>query len=495
MVGPDFKTPESKAPVKWTSEDHKLINSSSDRHEAWWENFNDPALNALIQEAYASNLSLKIAGLRIFQARALLGKTEGSLYPQSQALRANASHIELSRNADPISNFPNSTANNIDDSFQNIGFGIDAFWELDFFGKIRRGIQAGEANLTGTIANYDDALVSLTGDIATTYILFRTIEERLKVTEKNVKLQKRSLEISEIKFKNGITSELDVQQAKTLLTNTLSLIPALDLSLAKTKNALSLLLGRTPGDLSDILNKSQLIPTIPDAINAEIPGELLRRRPDVRKAELLAAAQCAKIGIVKADLYPSFRLMGSIGYVAESDNSLVSSNSVSGVGAFGVMWNFLNYGRIKNNIRMEDAKFQQAITTYQLTVLAAAKEVDDSLTGFVKTKKEAEYKEQSEKSAKRASELALKLYKDGLTSYTTVIDTQRVMLLQQDSYIAAKGRVGLNLIAAYKAMGGGWQLKIGKDYLDESTKDEMSERTDWGELMNIKDIHKKEKLD
>jgi NodT family efflux transporter outer membrane factor (OMF) lipoprotein len=483
MLGPDFKLLKADVPENWTAENYKEINSKDDRHESWWKNFNDPVLEKLITEGYENNLGLQITALRIYEARALLGKAKGLQYPQSQALRANATHVEMSRNADPISNLPNSVANDVDDSFQNIGFGVDAFWEMDFWGKYRRGIEAGGANLAATMAGYDDVLVTLTGDIASAYLMLRTFEERKKVVNANISLQERSLKIAQTKFDAGISSELDVQQAKTILFNSKSILPSLDKAIILTRNSLSVLLGRAPGDLADIMGQEGSFPEIPENISVGIPGELLRRRPDVRIAELQAAVQCAKIGVTKADLYPSFRLLGSVGYVADSTDNLVGSNSVTGVGGFGIMWNFLNYGRIKNNVRVADAQFQQAITQYQMTILAAAKEVDDALSSYVYTKQETTLRAQSTQSAKRAVELAMKLYKDGVTSYTTVIETQRTALIQEDAYIGAKGQVALDIIAAYKAMGGGWQLRKNDDYLKAETKTLMAERTDWGDYI------------
>lgn len=368
-------------------------------------------------------------------------------------------------------------------SFNNYGVGIDALWEMDFWGRFRRGIEAADANLAGSYANYDDMLVTLTGEVASAYVLLRTLEERLSIAEQNVAVQKRGLEIADVRFRNGITTELDVQQAKALLYNTESLIPLLNTGIEKAKHAISLLLGQTPGQLSVILSQSAGIPTGPESIAVGVPGELLRRRPDVRRAEMIAAAQSAGIGIAKADLYPAFRLVGSVGYVADSTGDIFTGDSFAAVGGFGFMWKILNYGRIKNNVRAQDARFQQQVAAYQLTVLAAAREVDDALVSFLNAQKEVQLKAASSTAAERSVELAMILYRDGVTDYTTVLDTQRVQLLQQDALIATKSKVGLQLIAAYKALGGGWQVREDKDYIPLKTKNEMLERTNWGNLL------------
>jgi len=326
-------------------------------------------------------------------------------------------------------------------------------------------------------------LVTLTGEVASTYVLLRTLEERLAIAEKNVGVQQRGLDIADVRFRNGITTELDVQQAKALLYNTESLIPLLNTGIEKAKHALSLLLGQTPGQLSEILSLSNGIPAGPTSIAAGVPGELLRRRPDVRRAEMLAATQSAAIGVAKADLYPAFRLVGSVGYVADSVGDIFKGDSFSGVGGFGFMWKILNYGRLKNNVRIPDARFQQLVAAYQLTVLAAAREVDDALVAFLNTQKEVQLKDASAIAAVRSVDLAMTLYRDGVTNYTTVLDTQRIQLLQQDALVAAKSKEGLQLIAAYKALGGGWQISEDSDYIPVKTKNEMLDRTDWGDLL------------
>lgn len=485
MVGPDFVTPDSKTPEAWSKQQDQRINVQADEHRDWWKAFNDPALNALIENAYESNLQLQVAGLRILESRAILGRVEGFIYPQSQNLGANVSRIKLSENAEPISNLPSPISEQFDDSFTNYGIGLDAAWELDFWGKYRRAIESADANLAASVANYDDVLITLTGDVASAYITLRSLQERLDIARRNVVVQARSLEIAQVRFDQGITTELDVQQAKSLLFNTESLIPLIDTQIVKTKNALSILLGRPPENLAEILGRNDMLPKIPTSLNVGVPGELLRRRPDVRRAEMQAATSSAQIGVAKADFYPSFQLLGSVGYVADSTGDLISSDSVAGIGGFGFMWKFLNYGRIENQVRINDARFQQAITAYQLTVLAAAQEVDDALVSFINSQTEREKKAASAKAAERAVQLAMTQYRDGVTDYTTVLDTQRIQLAQQDALVAAKSKMGLQLIAAYRALGGGWQLRENKGFVPDAVKQQMLERTDWGELMQV----------
>ncbi len=329
-----------------------------------------------------------------------------------------------------------------------------------------------------------NVLVTLSGEVGRGNILLRTLEERLTVAEKNVTTQETGLEIAQVRFDGGLTTELDVQQAKALLYNTQSTLPVLNTAITRIRHGISILIGRAPADLIEILGPAGTIPNADTTIAADVPATLIRRRPDIRRAEMLASAQASVVGVRKADMYPAFRLVGSIGSIADSGGDLFGGDSLSSVAGFGMMWKFLNYGRSKNNVRIADARFQQSINVYQLTVLAAAREVEDSLVAFNDAKQETALKAQSALAAERAVELALTLYSDGVTNYTTVIDTQRIQFLQQGAVISAKGTTAMNLIAAYKALGGGWQRRENQSFINNENKAEMQLRTNWGELLD-----------
>lgn len=484
MVGPDFKKPEADVAETWSNTEKSEIVGDDSDHREWWKNFDDPVLNELIQTAYKQSLGLQIAGLRVYEARAILGVATGSLYPQSQRAHAGFSTIELSENADPISNLPPAVGSLVDTTFDNQRIGLDAAWELDLWGRFRRGVESADANLAASIATYDDVLVTLTGEVAAAYILLRTLEERLSFATKNVAIQQRSYEIAEVRARNGLVTELDVQLARTLLGNTQSTIPVLKTAIRKTRLALSLLLGMRPDELNAILGDTPgVIPVSPNNVAVGIPADLLRRRPDIRKSELQAAAQSARIGIAQADLYPSFRLLGTVGYSAESGGDLIESDSRSSLGAIGFSWKFLNYGRLKNNIRVQDVRFQQLLAAHQNTVLNAAREVEDALESFVQARQRVKHLTTSVNAARRAVELAQTQYRDGIISYTLVLDAQQFMLLNEDQLTEARGEVASSVIAAYKALGGGWQIREGRDFIPDTVKSTMSERTNWGELL------------
>lgn len=483
MVGPDFKKPDAPVDDAWTQIDRPETVAESSEHREWWKNFNDPTLNTLIETAYEQSLTLQVAGLRVYEARAILGVATGALYPQGQSARAGVSKIELSENAEPVSNLPSFVGDLVDTSYDNYGLGVDAAWELDFWGRFRRGVESADANLAATIATYDDFLVTLTGEVAKAYVLVRTLEERLEFAQKNVAIQKRSLEIADVRARNGLVTELDVQLARTLLGNTRSTIPVLQTGIRKAKLALGLLLGMRPGELDAILDTSGKIPSAPSSVAAGVPADLLRRRPDIRRAELQAAAQSARIGVAQADLYPAFRLIGTVGYAAESTGDLLESDSIAGIGAIGFNWKFLNYGRLRNNVRVQDAKFQQLVAAYQNSVLNAAREVEDGLTSFRHARERVGYLSDSVEAARRAVELAQTQYRDGVISYTLVLDAQQFMLLNEDQLTEARGEVASSLIATYKALGGGWQIREGKSFVSDEVRATMGERTNWGELL------------
>jgi NodT family efflux transporter outer membrane factor (OMF) lipoprotein len=487
-VGPDFETPGAEVNEAWLESQDERVSSGPGDYAQWWKTFSDPVLESLIEQAHERNKTLQIAGLRVFEARAILGIAAGSLYPQVQQARGSVSRVEISENADPVSNLPDPVRRGVDTNFGNYRLGFDAAWELDFWGRFRRTVESADANLAATVATYDDVLITLTGEVAGAYVLLRTLEERLAVAKSNVAIQQRSLEISETRNRNQLTTELDPQIARAFLRDTQSLIPPLRASIRQVTNALCLLLGQPPGALDAQLGAGGSIPAAPAEVTVGIPAELLRRRPDIRRAEARAAAQSARIGIAKAELYPAFSLIGSVGYAAENASDLIAADSLRGFGLVGIRWNIFNYGRIRNLVRVEDARFQQLIEIYQNTVLKAAREVEDATASFISTLEMAAFLKDGAKASQRAVDLSLVQYRDGTADYTRVLDSQRFLLLQQDSLTRARGRAAASLVALYKALGGGWQQRSLDDLVSATTKETMRERTNWGELMEAESV-------
>ncbi|MGW8300905.1 MAG: efflux transporter outer membrane subunit [Desulfobacterales bacterium] len=491
MVGPDFVKPEAPVEAEWLEARDPEIKTAPSDYKAWWSAFHDPVLDSLVEIAYQQNLPLQISGIRILQARAQLGVIVGNIYPQQQQARGGANYNRISENA------PNSIG--ADDSFWQYDAGFDVAWELDVWGKFRRAIESGVANLEASIADYDDVLISLTAEVARTYVLLRTFEERFEIARENVKIQKRSLEIAEVRFKAGAVTELDVAQAKSLLKNTESLIPLFEARIRQTKNALAILLGRLPGQIDHLIGGAKLIPKAPPEIVVGVPAELLRRRPDIQLAEYQIASQTPLIGVSKADLFPSFELFGSFGLLTSSSRNtqaggrsgssfsdLFDSDSFEFFGGPSIRWNLFNYGRIHNQVRVEDALLQQLIVNYEDTVLRAHLEVEDSMIGFLRKQQEAGFLMDSVKASQRSVDLSMLQYKEGLVDFQRVLDSQRFLADQQDAWTATRGSAIVNLIAMYKALGGGWQIREGQNFVSKDNIEQMEKRTNWGDLLEPK---------
>ncbi|MDJ0907203.1 MAG: efflux transporter outer membrane subunit [Woeseiaceae bacterium] len=482
-VGPDFETPEAQLDPDWIEGSNSEVNQSASPDPAWWNVFGDPELNALIERAYEQNLTLQAAGLRIYEARAILGVVAGSLYPQSQNVTASAGSRRLSPNAPPVSGLPDDVRSRFGSSRDVYQVGFDAAWELDFWGRFRRGVEAAEANLAASVANFDNVLVMLTGEVAATYVTLRTLEQRLAVARDNVDNQERGLEMAQIRFDGGVTTELDVHQASALLNATRASVAGLQAERRRAQNALAVLLGTTPQQVQDTLSGPGVIPATPDEVVVGMPAELLRRRPDIVRAEMDAAAQSARIGIAKADMYPAFVLGGTIGLSSGTTSDLFESQSRYGSSFVAINLPIFNYGRLKNRARAEDARFEAAVALYRNTVLSAAREVEDALIGFVKAREQSEHLGKSVEDARAAVRLAEIMYQEGAVDYTRVLTAQLGLLESQDQYTRSKGSVAFNLVAAYKALGGGWAIRLGNPVIPAETREAMQERTGWGDLL------------
>jgi NodT family efflux transporter outer membrane factor (OMF) lipoprotein len=342
--------------------------------------------------------------------------------------------------------------------------------------------------LLGSVADYYYSLISVTAEVARTYVAMRTFEVLIEQAKKNAAVQEQSLQIAESRLRNGATSELDVTQATALLETTLASIPQLQSKLQGVQNALNTLLGQPTGALAELLAGPKEIPKAPAQVAVSLPAEMLRRRPDIRSAELLAAAQCARIGVAKADLYPSFSLLGTIGLQASTaptvSHNLFTPNAL--FYSFGprINWPFLNYGRLTNGVRVEDARFQELLVGYRETVLKAAQEVEDALTGFINAQASLGFEEGAVAAAVHAVELALVQYREGAVDYQRVLDAERSLLQQQQSLAQTSSSVATNVIALYKALGGGWELRQGQPVVPEETQRAMKDRTNWGDLLS-----------
>ncbi len=488
-VGPEYQPPVVPEPEDWINRDASLKSGDPDALADWWTLFQDPALESLIQKASAQNLSLQAAGIRILEARANLGIAVGNQFPQFQNLNADYTRQTGSKNAA-------NTAPGGDFHFGQLAASFDMAWELDLWGQYRRAVEAGMADVEASEAFYQDTLVILTAEVARAYVQIRTLQRQLVVARRNIELQTRSLEIATVQFEAGQTTELDVQQAKSLLAETKGRLPQLESDLRQTRHALSILLGELPGSLESSVMEEHPIPAVPANVVVGAPAEMLRRRPDLRAVERQLASQCARIGIAQADLYPHFSLAGSIGFrTSDADRTargypggselknLFDSSSIEWFAGPTLSWDVLNYGRLENRVRVEDARFQGILIAYRNIVLNAVREVEDSIAAFLLAQEEARYQAERVAASLRSVELANIQYAEGLVDYQRVLDTQRSLASAEDRQAFIQGSVVTNLIAMYKALGGGWESLLDVPIVDDETENQMRRRTNWGNVL------------
>jgi len=484
MVGPDFTRPHAPLAAKWRESGLPEVATTPQEDAHWWTVFNDPVLTRLIQSAYAQNLPLRQAGVRVLQARAQLGVALGEFYPQQQVLTSNVSYNRL-----PVS-IPYLPFTN---NYWQASFGAAAGWEIDIWGKLRRAIQSADDSYLASIADYDNVLVSLTADVAANYVQLRTLQKQIVIARANVEREREAVAIARARFEGGVVSERDVDQALNVLTATEATVPQLTIQIAQAKNEITLLLGLPPGQLDGMLAGPADIPIAPARVAVGIPADLLRRRPDIRAAELQAAAQCAQIGFAKADLYPTFTLTGNVGTistnVAEANlGDLFNAGTLAYNVGPALQWNILNYGQITNNVRVQDAAFQGLLINYQNTVLKAQAEVENALALFIQSRKQADDLSRSVQAATGALNVAMIQYTQGIADFTTVLTAEQNLFQAQNNLAVAMGNIPQGLIAAYRAMGGGWQIRQGHDLVPAQTREEMARRTNWSSLLTPVDL-------
>jgi NodT family efflux transporter outer membrane factor (OMF) lipoprotein len=445
-VGPDYVRVEPAAPATWHSELHGGLTAGqaeSDELARWWLVLQDPQLAALEERAVAGNLDLKAAQARIREARALRGSSRAGFFPTLDTA-ASASKSRSSENS----------GTGTERELYSAGF--DASWELDVFGGVRRSEEAAQADLEATRENLRDLQVSLLAEVALNYVELRTFQLRLEVSRANIASLQQSYELNQSRYRAGVIGELPVQESLRLLESTRSLVPALETGLDAVKNRLAVLLGERPGSLHQALAATQPLPSLPISVAIGIPAETLRRRPDVRRAERLLAAQTARIGVATAELYPQFRLSGSLGLEALSVGELFQSASKTwGIGP-SVKWNLFDAGAIRSNIQIQNARQEQALVQYESSVLRALEEVENALVVYAKEQLRRDSIARAAAAAARAAELAQDQYQAGLVNFNNVLDAQRSLLALRDELARSDGTLISNFVRLYKALAGGW---------------------------------------
>jgi multidrug efflux system outer membrane protein len=448
MVGPNFKRPQATLPADWAGQtaEFQPVTPAEEELANWWTLFDDPTLVSLIERAVQSNLDLKQAEARIRQARAARGVVASGIGPTVDATGA----YQRSRTPGGTNG---KSEGNISNQYQA---GFDAGWELDIFGGVRRAIEAADADLQAAMETRRDVLVTLTAEVARNYIDLRAFQERIVIARQNLATQKHSAALTRQRFEAGFIGALDVASADAQVATTTAQIPLLEASAQQTIYSLSVLLGRDPAALVRELSPVAAIPLTSPSVPLGVPSDLLRRRPDIRRAEADIHAATARIGVATADLFPRFTISGSVGVRASDFSSWF--DWASRIWSFGpsASWNLFNTGGTRSNIEQQRALQEQSLITYQQTILGALQEVENAL---IASAKEAEHRRALREAVganRKAVDLATTLYTQGNTDFLNVLNAQRSLFATEDALIQSTGKVSTNLVAVFKALGGGW---------------------------------------
>ncbi|MBM4069379.1 MAG: TolC family protein [Planctomycetes bacterium] len=450
-VGPNYGKPPASLAQAWIGVEDPRVHGPPPRDGNWWEVFQDPILTSLINRAYQQNPNLLAVGTRVLQARGQQAIAVGKLLPQNQQV---------------LGLYPYGTIDGVPTQINVTAFNLT--WEVDFWGKYRRQIESSNAKLDASIDNYDDALVTLLADVATQYVEFRIAQQRIKIARNNLESQEKVVAVAERQQKVGTTTALDAQQLRTLMEQTRSTIPALQIALGRANDKLCILLGEPPHDLEPELGPgpdldSLPMPMTPAVVAAGIPADLLRRRPDVRSAEREVASQSAQIGVAKADLYPGMSIGTALGHANLLLGPMLGSSGFLAFVTPQFTWNFLNYGRICNNIHVQEARTQELIASYQNKVLTASQEVQTALRGFLRSQEQADALARGVAAALAATRIEQARFGAIKADVNRLFNLENSQLQAQDQLAIAQGNIALYLINVYRSLGGGWELRLQAD--------------------------------
>lgn len=485
MVGPTYTPPATNIAATWHTKDTGITIPSTPTTITWWETFHDPVLTRLIKLGHANNLNVQSAGVKVLQARAQLAQSVGELYPQQQAISANDTRQRIGGS----SQYTNLSSKILETDAVSLG----ASWEPDFWGQYRHAIRANDANFLASLAAYDNMLVILTADIGSNYISIRTSQAQIATTKNSITLLKQNLRLTQTRYHLGQVDLSAVEQMISTLDQAEATLPTLYASLQQQKDALAVLLGTTSDKINALLQapsgKKSTIPKAPTTIAISIPNDILRQRPDVHQAELQAIAQCEEIGAIKAQLYPAFTLSGSLGYAASNAGGSSPSNLFqwsNRVYSLGPSLNIpiFNYGQITNQVRQQDAVFQQSIFNYQNIVLNAQKEVQDGIASYIESAKTLKSMTAANHAALTTVQLMRVRYEAGQVGYSEVLNAETSQLAVQSTLLNAEGNEPQAAVSLYRALGGGWQVRMGHDIISTPVKKEMEQRTNWGDLLH-----------
>jgi len=450
-VGPNYKTPNTAVPAAFANGEQANVSADA-TVTTWWRTFNDPELNQLVERARAGNHDLKIATVNLLQARALRREVQFDLAPVVNGV-GSYTHSLASQDAEPFA--PRAERNL---SLYDVGF--DATWEVDFFGRVRRSVQAATADVQASESDRRDVFVSLISEVARNYFELRGAQGELAVAQRNADNQRETVKITEARLEGGRGTELDVAQARAQLNSTLASIPPQEQAIAHAIHRLSVLIGQQPTALTAELSEPKPWVTLPALVAIGNPEALLRRRPDIRAAERLLAAATARIGVATADLFPRVTFNGSIGLEAASFAGLGKEGADNWSFGPSITWAALDYGHVRARMKASDAQAQAALARYERTVLTSLEETENALVDFGRERVRHDYLRESVQASETAATLARQRYENGATDFLTVLDAERVLYQAQDQLAQSQTRTVTALVAVYKSLGGGWEVEL-----------------------------------
>jgi NodT family efflux transporter outer membrane factor (OMF) lipoprotein len=446
VVGRDYEPPAAPTPEAW-HESNEAFEARTAELAEWWKRFEDPVLDSLIERAARQSVDVRVSLARIREARALRGIAASDLYPTVDATALYERRGESDNT--PFGSF-------IPDS-ELYSMGLDAAWEIDLWGRVRRSVEAADADLAATVEDARAVAITIAGETAFQYVQLRAFQARIAIAATNVDLQAQTLALVRARFEAGLVGERDVAQATASLEATRSRVPELQGGLRAAENRLAVLLGSAPGSLAPELADARPIPTAPAQVAVGVPADIVRRRPDVRRAERVLAAETARIGVAEGELYPRLTLLGSLGLASDDVSTLFDSDSETYHFGPSVRWRIFDGGRLRGGIEAQDARTEQAMLVWEQTVWTALEESENAMTAFVTEATRRDSLAAATTSSSLAVELARAQYTDGLSDFQPVLDSQLALAELQDTLAQSEAAIATNLIALYKALGGGWE--------------------------------------
>jgi NodT family efflux transporter outer membrane factor (OMF) lipoprotein len=445
-VGPDYHRQDANVPSSWVGKTEPVKDSPDYSELArWWTEFDDPNLTSLVERAINTNLDLLMAQARIRQARSARGIAAGGLWP---TVDAGGSYT---RGRIPVLGNPDAPTRNL---FQT---GLDAVWEIDIFGGVKRSVEAADADVRFAVEDHRDVLVTLVSEVALNYIELRGFQQEIVIARNNLTAQQQTAELTHKRFQGGLVGNLDVANADAQVATTASQIPQLEAAAQQTIYNLSVLLGLEPAALLKELSPTNSIPFAPPQVPIGIPSELLRRRPDIRRAEAAIHSATARIGVATADLYPKFSLTGSTNFQNDQLNGLISSNNRFWTAGPAVDWQIFSAGRVRSNIALQKALQQESMLAYQKTVITALADVENALVAYAKEYERHKTLTDAVAHNRKAVDSATQLYERGLTDFLNVLVAQRSLFVSEEALVQSTRNLSIDLVALYKALGGGWE--------------------------------------